>query len=331
VLNKTAVGGAGGYDYVFADAQGRKLYVPRGNRVEVYDLDTLKSAGTITPANAVHGVAVDSATNHGFCSSAPVVMWDTQTLKVIKTIDVKGRPDGILFDPFTEHVLILSHSSPNVTAIDAKDGTVKGTLDLGGEPEQGASDGKGKLYISLEDKGKVAVVDAKEMKVTGTYELSPKGGAPAGLAMDVKNRILFVSGRSPATCVVMNADTGEILATLPIGDGVDAMEFNPETMEAFVSSRDGKLTVIKESDPRTFAVEQTVATMAGARTSTLDAKTGRIYLIANDAGARAAGAGPATAAASTAAGALGAAGARGMRGRGAGGIFTILTVGKAEK
>ena len=195
VVKSAAVGGAGGFDYVFADADGRKLYVPRGNRVDAYDLDTLKSVGTITPTNGVHGAAVDTISKHGFCSSNPVVMWDTDKLATLKTISVQGRPDGILFDPATQHVLILSHSAPNATVIDTKDGSIVGTIDLGGAPEQGASDGNGHLYITLEDKSKVAVVDSKTNKVTGQYDLESKGGAPAGLALDVKNHILFVCGR----------------------------------------------------------------------------------------------------------------------------------------
>ena len=247
-------GEAWGFDYVFADADGRKLYVPRGNRVEAYDLDSLKSVGTITPANRVHGAAVDTLSKHGFCSSIPVVMWDIDKMATLKTISVEGRPDGILFDPATQHVLILSHSQPNATVIDSKDGSIVGTIDLGGAPEQGASDGNGHLYITLEDKSKVAVVDSKTNKVTGQYDLGSKGGTPAGLALDAKNHILFVCCRNPATTVIMNADDGKIITSLPIGNRVDAAEFNPNTMEAFVSKAgDGKLNDhFKETDPKDF-------------------------------------------------------------------------------
>jgi DNA-binding beta-propeller fold protein YncE len=328
IVKTASVGGQGGMDYVYADADGRKLYIPRGNRVDVYDLDTLKLAGTITPTNGVHGAAVDPLTKHGFCSSNPVVMWDTETLKTIKTIQVTGRPDGILFDPFTQHINILSHSQPNVTVIDSKDGTVLGTIDLTGQPEQGASDGKGKLYISLEDQSKVAVVDSKTMKLLTTYDLAPegataKGGAPAGLCMDTKNDILFVSGRTPATCVIMNALDGKIITALPIGNGVDASEFNPNTMEAFISTgQDGKLTIIKETDPKTFAVEQSLTTMRGAKTSTLDSKTNQILLITNDPNAV-----PATAPAGTPTPPATPPGGRAGRG-GPAGVFTILVAGK---
>jgi DNA-binding beta-propeller fold protein YncE len=316
VVKTAAVGGSGGFDYVFADSDGRKLYVPRSNRVDAYHLDTLKSVGTITPTNGVHGAAVDTINKHGFCSSNPVVMWDTDKLATLKTISVEGRPDGILFDPATQHVLILSHSAPNATVIDTKDGSIVGTIDLGGAPEQGASDGKGHLYITLEDKSKVAVVDSKTNKVTGQYDLDSKGGTPAGLAMDVKNRILFVCCRKPATAVIMNADDGKIITTLPIGNRVDAAAFNPNTMEAFVSTGDGKLTVIKETDPKTFEVEQTVDTMPGAKTCTLDTKSGRVFLIASDRTATPAAA-PTTPPATP---------PGGRPGRG--GTFTILVVGK---
>jgi len=326
VIKKAPVGGAGGFDLFIADAQGRRLYIPRGNRVDVFDLDTFKPAGTITPVNGVHSAAIDPKAKHGFSGSSPVVMWDTETLKTIKTIDVKGRPDEILFDPFTQHVLILSHSQPNATVIDSKDGSVLGTIDLGGQPEQGASDGAGKLYFALEDKSKVAVVDSKAMKVIATYDLAPSGGAPAGLALDAKNHVLFACGAEPATCVILNADDGKIITTLPIGSGVDAAEFNPATNEAFVSTRDGKLTVIKETDPKTFTVEQIVQTLPGAKTCALDAKTGHILLITNDPSVPLAAA-PAPAPASPAAGQ----GPRGRRGGGPAGTFSVIVVGEVTK
>src|SRR5436190_23637317 len=151
IVNTAQVMGSGGIDYVYADNDGRRLYIPRGTQVLVFDLDTLKSVGAITNARA-RGVAVDSKSHHGFCSSSPVVMWDSKTLETIKTIDVKGRPDGILFEPMTERIYVLSHSAPNVTVIEAKDGSVAGTIDLGGAPEQAASDGVGHVYVDIEDK-----------------------------------------------------------------------------------------------------------------------------------------------------------------------------------
>jgi hypothetical protein len=162
IVNSTQTLGTGGIDYVYADNDGRRLYVPRGDQVLVFELDTLKSAGVIPNARA-RGVAVDPKSHHGFCSSSPVVMWDTKTLATIKTIEVQGRPDGILFEPATERVYVFSHSAPNATVIDAKDGSVLGTIDLGGAPEQAASDGQGHVYVDIEDKDNVAVVDVKTL------------------------------------------------------------------------------------------------------------------------------------------------------------------------
>jgi DNA-binding beta-propeller fold protein YncE len=171
-----------------------------------------------------------------------------------------------------------------VTVIDAKDGSVLGTIDLGGAPEQAASDGKGRIYVDIEDKGAVAVIDANTMKVVGNYDLNGKGAGNAGLALDPRNHVLFVACREPNTMVMIDSRTGSYLASLPIGTGCDGVVFNPRTRETFSSQGDGTLTIIKETSPTTFVVEQTVATTRGAKTLTLDSKTGKIYLIAAEYG-----------------------------------------------
>ena len=282
VMQTVKVGGDGGFDYVYADSDGRRLYIPRtgpNGRIAVYHLDTLAPQGEI-PKTSARGAAVDPESNHGFCSSSPVVMWDTRTLEVIKTIEVQGRPDGILFDPFNHRVWIFSHSAPNATILDSKDGSLVNTLDLGGAPEQAVTDGKGRIYVDLEDKDQIAVVDAAALKVTARYELAGKGGGPGGLAFDVANHILFASCHEPATMVILNSDNGKILDALPIGTGTDGAVFNPRTLEAFSSNGDGTLTVIKENSPTSFSVEQNLKTMPRAKTLTLDTKANRILLIA---------------------------------------------------
>jgi DNA-binding beta-propeller fold protein YncE len=285
LLKTVKVGGAGGFDYVYADVDGRRLYIPRpaatGARITVFDLDSLASVGEIPNANA-RGVAVDPKSHHGFGSSKPVVMWDTKTLAAIKTIDVEGGPDGILFDPFNERVWVFSHRAPNATVIDAKDGSIAGTVDLGGAPEQAVTDGKGHLWVDIEDKDSIAAVDAKTLKVTAHYDLAGKGGGPGGLALDEKHHILFAACHEPAVMVILNAEDGKIITTLPIGTGVDGAGFNPHTMEAFTSQGDGTLTVVKENSPTSFEVEQTVQTKPGARTMTVDTKTDRILSITGD-------------------------------------------------
>jgi DNA-binding beta-propeller fold protein YncE len=192
---------------------------------------------------------------------------------------VQGNPDGMYFDPKDERVYVLSHAAPHITAINTKDGTVAGTVDLGGMAEQAVSDGKGHLYVDVEDKENVAVVDTKTLMVTAHYDVTGKGGTCAGLAMDLKNRILFVACRNPANMVILKADDGKIITTLPIGMVSDGVIFNPATMEAFSSQVDGTMTIIKENSPTSFEIEQTLQTMAGARTSTMDTKTHRIILI----------------------------------------------------
>ena len=204
IVNTTQTLGEGGIDYVFADSDGRRLYVPRGEQVLVFNLDSLKPAGVIGKTRA-RGVAVDPKSHHGFASSSPVAMWDTTSLEIIKSIPVEGRPDGIVFEPLTERIFVLSHSQPNATVIDAKVGTIVGTIDLGGAPEQAASDGQGHLYVDLEDKDNIAVVDVKTLKVTAHYDLGGKGGGPAGLGLDVKNQVLFAFCHEPPVAVVLSA------------------------------------------------------------------------------------------------------------------------------
>ena len=291
VLKTAKVGGDGRFDYVYADPDGRRLYVPRMGdtpRVTVFDLDTLASLGEI-PQTAAHGAATDALSHHGFASSSPVAMWDTKTLALIKTIPVSGGPDGILGDAFNHRIYVLSHEAPNVTVLDAAAGTVLGTIDLSGAPEEAATDGQGHIYVDIEDKGSVAVIDAQTMKVTTEYSLNGKGGGNAGLALDAKDHVLFVACRDPQVMVMIDSLTGKYLADLPIGRGCDGAAFNPATLECFSSQGDGTLTVIKETPGKAgaapaFAVEQNVATMQGAKTLTLDSKTGKVLLIAAEYG-----------------------------------------------
>ena len=190
---KTKVGGEGGTDYIYADADARRLYIARTGkenaRVTVFDLDTLAPQPDIPGTNA-HGVVVSTKSGHGFVSSKPIQMFDSKTLMPIKTIEVMGNPDGMLYDAFNDHVYILSHQAPHVTVINASDGAVLGTMDLGGMPEKAATDGRGHIYIDVEDKANIAVVDAKTMMVTGQYDLTGSGGTCAGLAIDDEQKIL---------------------------------------------------------------------------------------------------------------------------------------------
>jgi hypothetical protein len=313
VLKTAKVGGEGGSDYIYADVAGRRLYIPRGGtraipatdttpatpavpgRITVFNLDTLEPLGEI-PGTGGNGVAVDPKSGHGFSSSKPVTMFDTKTLKLIKQIDVgAAQPDGILFDAFNDHVYIFSHPTKDATVIDARDGTVLGTIDLGGVPEQGVADGKGNLWVVMQDaQGSVTAVDARTMKATGHYPFGDTGaGRCNGLALDAKNHVLFAacasSGNPPAQpaqpmMVILGAVDGKLIANVPLAGGSDGAVFNPTTMEAFSTHGNGTLTVVKEKSPTSFEVEQNLQTMMGARTVTFDSKTNHILTMSVERG-----------------------------------------------
>jgi DNA-binding beta-propeller fold protein YncE len=314
VLKTARVGGEGGWDYIYADTAGRRLYIPRGAtravaatdttpappaataRLTIFNLDTLEPAGEIQGV-AGNGAAVDPKSGHGFTSDHPKVsMFDTKTLTLIKSIDVgAARPDGILFDDFNQRVYVFSHPTKDATVIDSKDGAVLGTIDLGGVPEQGVADGKGKLYVVMQDAvGGVTAVDVKTMKATGHYSFVDKGRCN-GLALDVKNQVLFAacgqSGNPPAQpaqpmMVILSAKDGKILASLPLAGGSDGAAFNPRTMEAFSTHGNGTMTIVKEKSPTSFEVEQNLQTMNGARTVTFDSKTGHLFTMSQERGPR---------------------------------------------
>ena len=340
ILKSARVGGEGGWDYIYADADARRLYIARGavaaqsipDRVMVYNLDTLEPAGELTGVGG-HGAVVDSKSGHGFVSGKPVTMFDTKALKTIKTIDVgTAQPDGMTIDAASQRVYVFSHPTKDATVIDAKDGSVLGKIDLGGVPEQGVADGKGMLYVVMQDnEGSVTAVDTKTMKATAHFPLGDNGGCN-GLALDARNQVLFAAcarsgnplDRTKPMMVVLSAKDGKVLANLPLAGSSDGAAFNPSTMEAFSTHGNGTLTVVKETSPTTFEVEQNLDTMNGARVITFDSKTNRVLTMAQEFGA------PAAPAAAPAGGAAGAAAgpARGGRGAVVPGSFTILAIGK---
>ena len=282
IIRTVTVGGEGGFDYIVADTQGRRLYIARSGkdnpRLLAYDLDSLKQAGELDGISA-HGAVVDPANHHGFASSKPLTMFDSKSTATLKSITVDGNPDGLTLDAPAHRVYVLSHAAPNITAINTADGAVLGTVNLDAAVEETASDGKGHLYVALEDKDAIGVVDAKTLTVTARYPMAGQGGTCAGLAIDPKTRVLFVACRNPTVMVMMNADTGAALGTLPIGAQNDGVLFNPARKEALAATGDGHLSVIKEESRSKFSVEQTLDTLPGARTIALDGKTGHIFLM----------------------------------------------------
>ncbi len=281
IIKKYPIGGEGFWDYLKMDSAARRLYISRGTHVIVFDPDAGKVVGDIPNTEGVHGVALAPELGRGFTSNgraSTVTIFDLKTLKEIGQVPTTGQnPDAIIYDPASRRVFTFNGRSGNSTAIDAAAGTVAGTIDLGGRPEFAASDGKGKVYANLEDKSMVVAIDSKQLKVESRWPLAPCE-SPSGMAIDREHRRLFI-GCHNQLMAVMDADSGRVLATLPIGRGVDANRFDPETQLAFSSNGDGTLTVVHEDSPEKFTVVDNVPTQRGARTMALDAKTHNIYLV----------------------------------------------------
>jgi len=281
VINTYKIGGEGWWDYLTIDPASRHLFLSRGTHVMVIDADNGKVLGDIPDTQGVHGIALDSESGRGFTSNGregTVTIFDLNTFKTIdKVKDVGQNPDAILFDPATKRIFTMNGRSQDTTAIDAATGKIVGKIPLGGKPEFGVSTGEGEVFVNIEDKSELVVFDPKELKVKSRWPLAPCE-EPIGLAMDFRNRRLF-AGCDNKMMAVINADTGKVITTLPIGGGVDANRFDPETQLAFASCGEGSLTVVHEDSPDKFSVVQSVATERGARTMTLDPKTHQIYLV----------------------------------------------------
>jgi DNA-binding beta-propeller fold protein YncE len=281
VVNTYKVGGDGGWDYLIADGAARRLYISRATHVIVLDLDSGKTVGDIADTPGVHGIALAPELGRGFVSNGregTVSIFDLKTLATISKVKAGENPDAILYDPATRRVFTFNGKSQDSTAIDAAQGTVLGTIKLNGKPEFAASDGKGEIFVNIEDKSELAAIDPNKLVVKSTWPLAPCE-SPSGLSMDRKNRRLFV-GCDNKMMAVVNADTGKVLATPAIGDGVDATTFDEETGLAFAScGGEGVLTVVREESPEKFSVAENVPTQAGARTLALDSKTHNVYLV----------------------------------------------------
>jgi len=281
VIKSYKLGGDGGWDYLKADADSRHLFISRGIHVIVMDMDSGKVVGDIPDTPGVHGIALANDLGRGFTSNGregTVTIFDLKTLATIGKVKAVGEnPDAILFDPATKRVFTFNGHSQDSTAIDAGTGHIVGKIPLGGKPEFAVSTGDGEIFVNIEDKSELVRLDPKTLKVENRWPLAPCE-EPSGLAMDVKNRRLF-AGCDNKMMAVVNADTGKVITTLPIGGGVDANGFDPESGLAFASCGEGVLTVVKEETPDKFSVAENVPTEAGARTMNIDPKTHQIFLV----------------------------------------------------
>lgn len=285
LLKTVPVPGDGGWDYVSVDEAGRRIYVSHGTQVDVLDADSYELKGKIPDTQGVHGIAVAPDAGRGFTSNGRannVTIFDLKTLDTIGHVETGRNPDAIFYDPDTHHVFALNGGSKSATVIDAAKGTVVGTLDLGGQPETGVPDGAGLAFINLEDKSELLKVDTRNLKVLERWPLAP-GKTPTGLALDRRNHRLFVGcrgggeGRNGIMAVV-NADTGKVVTTVPIGQGVDASAFDPEAGLAFCSCGDGTVTVVHQEAPDDYKVVETIKTRPRSKTMALDAKTHRLFI-----------------------------------------------------
>jgi DNA-binding beta-propeller fold protein YncE len=285
VLRALKVGGEGGWDYVTLDAEARRIYLPRSTRVMVLDLDG-KTIGEIADTPGVHGVALAPALDRGFTSNGrgdSVTIFQLSTLKVLQIVKVTGgNPDAILFEPSTQRVFTFNGSGKNATVFEAATGKVLGTIPLGGKPEFPAADGRGCIFVNIEDTHQIAVLDAKAMKELHRWDIAPLED-PTGLALDDAHHRLFAVGGNQLMAVV-DAQSGKVVKTLPIGKGADAAAFDAATQTVYSSNGDGTLTLIHEDSPNAFTVLASVPTKRGARTMALDPKTHQIFLPAAEYG-----------------------------------------------
>jgi len=274
------LGGDGGWDYLTLDAAARRLYISRATHVMVVDADSGKSVGDIADTPGVHGIALAPELGRGFVSNGregTVSIFDPKTLATSSKVKVGDNPDAILYDSATKRVFAFNGRSQDATALDAAKGTVLGTIKLGGKPEFAASDGKGEIFVNIEDKSELLAIDPNKLEVKTRWPLAPCT-EPSGLALDRKNRRLFV-GCDNKMMAVVNADNGKVISTLPIGEGVDATWFDDETNLAFASCGEGVLTVVREESPDKFSVAENVPTQQGARTMALDSKTHNVWVV----------------------------------------------------
>jgi len=285
ITKKIPIPGQGSWDYLTVDGGARRLYVSHGTEVEVLDLDSGAIVGKIENTQGVHGIAIAPDLGRGFVSdgqSSTVTIFDLKTLKMIADVPTGKKPDAIIYDPATSRVFAFNGGSNSATVIEAKDGKVAGTIDLGGGPEFAAADGNGYVYNNLEDESLVLKINSRTLKVEQRWPTAPCA-SPSSMAIDPANRRLFLGCRSKVMAV-MNADTGQVITALPIGDHVDATAFDVETRLIFNSNGEGTVTVIREDSPDKYSVVETVKTLPRAKTSALDPKTHRLFLSTAESG-----------------------------------------------
>jgi YVTN family beta-propeller protein len=285
VIKRIPISGEGGWDYLTVDESARRLYVSHGTQVEVLDVDSGAIVGKIANTPGVHGIAIAPELGRGFVSngqSSTVTIFDLKTLKTIADVPTGKKPDAIIYDPATSRVFAFNGGGNSATAIEAADGKGAGTIDLDGGPEFAVADGSGHVYDNLEDESLVVKINSRTLKIEQRWPTAPCA-SPSSIAMDRTNRRLFVGCRSKVMAV-MNADSGQVITTLPIGDHVDATAFDADSRLVFNSNGEGTITVIHQDSPDKYSVVESVKTLPRAKTMALDPKTHRLFLSTAEAG-----------------------------------------------
>ena len=275
-----APGGGEYFDYVTIDSAARRVYLTHGAEIKVLDADNFSVVGTISGLKRCHGILLLPELGKGFITdgdAAKVAVFDLKSLKI--TGEIKNSPDtdSIIYDPASKLIFTFNGDSKNATVIDPVKETVVKVIDMGGGPEQPVADGKGNIYDNNEEKNDVAVIDTKTLTIKARWPVAP-AGTPVGMDMDREHRRIFSGGRGPQFLVVMDADSGKVLQSLPISSGVDGNVFEPETGLLFVSTRAGKLHIFHEDSPDKLTEVKTITTEFGAKTMNIDPKTHNIFL-----------------------------------------------------
>ena len=274
------------FDYITVDSSARRVYLSRGTEIEVLDADTGSVVGNITGLKQDHGVAVASEFGRGFVTDGgqgKVIIFDLKTLKVTGDAKADQDADSIVYDPASKRVFAMNGDPHSATVIDAKSGNGVGTIDLGGGPEFAVADGKGTVYVNIEDKSELVAIDSQSLKIKSRWPLAPAGN-PTALAIDREHRRLFSAGRNPQMLVVVDADSGKVIQSFPISAGVDAAAYDPETALIFVSTREGMLHIFHEDSPDKFSEVESIKTEYGAKTLGLDTKTHNVFVDTADFG-----------------------------------------------
>lgn len=279
-LKEIPIGGAGSFDYLTVDSPARRLYVSHGTKVVVIDIDKSAVVGEVADTPGIHGIAIAADLKRGFTSNgreAKASIFDLQTLKTLSKVETGQNPDAIIYEPSQQEVYTFNGRGKSATVIDTKQGKSVATISLSGKPEFAAADPKaGRVFVNIENKSEIAVIDIKKREVVNTWPISP-GEEASGMAIDLEHHRLFIGCHNKLMAMIDNTN-GKVVATVPIGDGVDANAFDPGTQLAFSSNGEGNVTIAHEDSPEKLTVVQTLKTQRGARTMALDPKTHNIYL-----------------------------------------------------